>query len=102
VVAGEADLGILLCGTGIGMCAAANKVPGAVAALCSECYSAWAARSHNDANILCLGGRVIGPELAKQVVRAFLTAERDDGVRHVGRRAKVAALDCARREEGAQ
>ena len=100
VVGGEADFGILICGTGIGMCVAANKVPGAVAALCSECYSAWAARAHNDANILCLGGRVIGPELAKQVVRAFLAAERDDSGRHSARRAKVRALEGAAEGSG--
>jgi len=93
VVAGEADFGILLCGTGIGMCVAANKVPGAVAALCSEEFSARAAREHNDARILCLGGRVIGPELAKSVVRAFLTAQRDDGERLARRRLQIAELD---------
>ena len=93
VVAGQADLGILICGTGIGMCVAANKVPGAVAALCSEEFSARAAREHNDARILCLGGRVIGPELAKSIVRAFLSAQRDDGGRHVQRRQQIAELD---------
>jgi ribose 5-phosphate isomerase B len=101
VVRGEADLGILICGTGIGMCVAANKVPGAVAALCSEEFSARAARAHNDARILCLGGRVIGPELAKSVVRAFLSAERDDTGRHMQRRQQIAELDSQRGGETA-
>ena len=93
VAAGEADFGILVCGTGIGMSVAANKVPGAVAALCSECYSARAARAHNDANALCLGGRVVGAQLACDVVRAFLATAPEDAPRLVKRREQIRELD---------
>ena len=61
---GECDKGILICGTGIGISIAANKVPGIRAALCTDCFCAEATRLHNDANILCMGGRVVGPGLA--------------------------------------
>ncbi|MBU1239802.1 ribose 5-phosphate isomerase B [Myxococcota bacterium] len=69
----EGALGILLCGTGIGISIAANKIAGVRAALCSDEYSAAMARRHNNANVLCLGGRVIGPELAKSILHTFLT-----------------------------
>lgn len=87
VVAGESDWGILICGTGIGMSIAANKVPGARAALCMEPFSAGMARNHNDANILVLGARVTGPELLRAIIRAFAEAPftpGDDG-RHLRR-----------------
>lgn len=71
VVAGEYERGILICGTGIGMSMAANKVHGARCALCADTYSAEMTRAHNDANLLALGGRTIGPELAKRIVDAF-------------------------------
>lgn len=74
VAAGEADLGILVCGTGIGMSIAANKIHGVRAALCGDCYSAQKAREHNNANVICLGGRVLGTGLAEQIVDAFLNA----------------------------
>jgi ribose 5-phosphate isomerase B len=92
VVAGESDWGILICGTGIGMSIAANKVPGARAALCMEPFSAGMARNHNDANILVLGARVTGPELMYAIVRAFAAypfTPGDDG-RHARR---VAAME---------
>jgi ribose 5-phosphate isomerase B len=92
-VAGGSDpLGLLVCGTGIGMCIAANKVPGVRAALCHDPYSASAARGHNDANVLCLGGRVIGPELAKAVLKAFVEGKFEGG-RHQGRLDKIAAAE---------
>jgi ribose 5-phosphate isomerase B len=75
------DLGILICGTGIGMSLAANKVRGIRAAVCSEPYSARMAREHNDANILCFGARVVGSELAKMIVDAYLDS-RFEGGRH--------------------
>ena len=75
VVAGKYEKGILVCGTGIGMSIAANKVFGARCALCSDCFSAEMCRAHNDANLIALGGRVIGPELAKRMVDLFLTTE---------------------------
>ncbi len=81
VASGEAPLGLLVCGSGIGMSIAANKVAGVRAALCQEPYSAAMSRAHNDANVLCLGGRVIGPEMGKAVLRAFLDG-RFEGGRH--------------------
>lgn len=84
VAGGEADLGILICGTGIGMSMAASRVPGIRAALCTNVYMAKMARAHNDANVLCLGGRVIGPGLAEEIVRTFLTTAFEGG-RHARR-----------------
>lgn len=72
VVAGEVELGMLFCGTGLGISIAANKVKGARAAVVSEEFSARMARAHNDANILAMGGRVVGKDLAKSIVDAFL------------------------------
>jgi ribose 5-phosphate isomerase B len=73
------DRGILVCGTGIGMSISANKVPGVRAALCHDVYSAERARKSNDAQILTMGARVIGPELAKSIVSAWLKSEFEDG-----------------------
>ncbi|HNQ35686.1 MAG TPA: ribose 5-phosphate isomerase B [bacterium] len=73
VAEGKADFALLFCGTGLGMTIMANKVPG-IRAVNSQClYTAGLARSHNDANVLCLGGRVVGPDLAWEIVRTFLT-----------------------------
>lgn len=72
ITSGEAEKGILLCGTGIGMSMAANKVKGIRAAVCSDCFSARYTRLHNDANILCMGERVIGHGLALELVDIFL------------------------------
>ena len=72
VVSGKADLGIVICGTGIGISIAANKVPGASAALCNDLYTAIKSREHNNANILALGARVVGDGLAKEIVKAWL------------------------------
>lgn len=71
----EGDLGILICGTGIGISLAANKVPGIRAAVCSEPYSAKMTRAHNNANILAFGARVVGEDLAKMIVDAFINTE---------------------------
>ena len=79
IKAGEADLGILVCGTGIGMSMAANKIRGIRAALCSDCFSAKFTRAHNNANVMCLGARVIGPGLAKELVDIFLTTPFEGG-----------------------
>ncbi|MFA6694128.1 MAG: ribose 5-phosphate isomerase B [Bacillota bacterium] len=81
-------LGILICGTGIGMSIAANKVTGIRAALVADCYSAKMAREHNDSNILVLGGRVLGQGLALDIVDTFLKAEFTGG-RHSGRLKKI-------------
>ncbi len=89
---GRADLGVLMCGTGIGMAIAANKVSGVNAALCHDTYSARLARSHNAATIIAMGGRVIGPEVAKEVLAVFLQTQLSPEPRHRRRRAKVDAL----------
>ncbi len=86
LAAGEAERGILICGTGIGMSIAANRHPGVRAALCHDAYTAEMARRHNDANVLCLGGRVVGVGVALQIVDVFLEAEFEGG-RH-GRRVR--------------
>jgi ribose 5-phosphate isomerase B len=91
----DPPLGLLVCGTGVGMSITANKVRGVRAALCHDSYSAVAARAHNNANVLCMGGRVVGPELAKEVLRAFLVTPFDGG-RHQRRLDKIAK---AEREE---
>jgi ribose 5-phosphate isomerase B len=93
VAAGEAELGILACGTGIGMAVAANKVRGAYAANVSDTYSARMAREHNGANILTLGGRTIGPEVAREVLQAFVSAVVSPMIRHQRRRDKIAAIE---------
>ncbi|HIV39793.1 MAG TPA: ribose 5-phosphate isomerase B [Candidatus Blautia stercorigallinarum] len=79
---GECDKGILICGTGIGISIAANKMKGIRAALCTDCFSAEATRLHNDANILALGGRVVGPGLAVKIVDTFLNTEFSHEERH--------------------
>lgn len=84
VASGECELGILICGTGIGVSIAANKIKGIRAALCGDCFSAEFSRLHNDANILTLGARVIGTGLALKIVDTFLNTEFEGG-RH-GRR----------------
>ena len=89
VVAGEYDRGILICGTGIGMSMAANKVSGIRAALCGDCFSAEFTRRHNDANILTLGARVVGPGLALKIIDTFLDTPFEGG-RHARRIAKLA------------
>jgi ribose 5-phosphate isomerase B len=84
VVSGECDRGILICGTGIGMSIAANKIPGIRAALCGDCFSAEMTRRHNDANILALGARVVGSGLALKILEAFLNTPFEGG-RHARR-----------------
>ena len=89
VASGECELGVLICGTGIGISLAANRVPGIRAAVCSEPYSAQLTREHNNANIICFGARVVGEGTAMTIVDAFLSAEFQGG-RHAER---VAMLD---------
>ena len=89
VTSGEAEKGILLCGTGIGMCIAANKVHGIRAALCGDCFSAEATRLHNDTNVLCMGARVIGPELALKIADIWLGTEFSNEERHSRRIGKI-------------
>ena len=81
----ECKEGILVCGTGIGMSMAANKVKGIRAAVCGDCFSAQATKEHNNANVLCLGARVVGPGLALKIVDIFLETEFSNGERHIRR-----------------
>ena len=92
VAAKEFDFGILVCGTGIGIGIAANKVPGIRAALCSDTFSAHATRQHNNANILAMGERVVGPGLALDIVDTFLNSEFEGG-RHQNRIDKITAIE---------
>ena len=85
----EADKGILICGTGIGISIAANKVKGIRAALCHDCFSAQATREHNDANIVAMGARVIGPGLAVKIVDTFLNTPFSNDERHIRRIAQI-------------
>jgi ribose 5-phosphate isomerase B len=89
VASGEYERGILICGTGIGISIAANKVPGIRAALCTDCFMAEATRQHNDANILALGGRVVGEGLALKIVDTFLDTPFSNDERHIRRIAKI-------------
>ena len=82
VASGECDRGIIICGTGIGISITANKIPGIRAALCTDCFCAEATRLHNDANILALGGRVVGPGLALKIVDTFLDTPFSGDERH--------------------
>jgi ribose 5-phosphate isomerase B len=96
VVAGEADRGIVVCGSGVGASVAANKVRGIRAGLCHDTYSARQGVEHDDMNVLVLGGRVIGEALAGELVLAFVAARFSREERHVRRLGKVRALDEAR------
>lgn len=96
VTSGAADLGVIVCGSGIGISIAANKVPGVRCVVCTEPYSASMARRHNNANMVAMGARFVGPDMARAIVDAFLTAEFEGG-RHEGR---VALFD--RIESGEQ
>lgn len=89
VASGEAGLGVIVCGTGIGISIAANRIPGVRAAVCQDSTSARLAREHNDANVLALGARLIGPEVATDCIRAFLETPFSGGERHVRRIAKL-------------
>ena len=89
IISGEAEKGILICGTGIGISIAANKVKGIRCALCSDHFSAVATREHNDSNVLALGGRNIGPEVAKDIVNAWLSTEFSNDERHIRRINKI-------------
>lgn len=105
VRAHTADRGVLICGSGVGAGVAANKFPGIRAAVCHDTFSARQGVEDDDMNVLCLGARVIGRELAQELVSAFLTARFSGAERHVRRLKKVAALEencvkeCAERDE---
>ncbi len=89
IQSGQAERGILVCGSGVGACIAANKMKGVWASICHDTYSARQGVMHDDMNVLCLGGRVVGPELAKELVKSFLSARyigKDDGGERLARR----------------
>jgi len=98
ISAGKADRGVLVCGTGIGMAMAANKVPGVRAAACSDAFTARMSREHNDANILALGARITSREAAIEILEIWLGAEFAGG-RHARRVEKIVALDDMRERE---
>ena len=92
VSSGEVDRGILICGTGLGMSMVANKYPKVRAALCNDLFSAKMSRMHNDANVLVLGGRVIGKDLAAEIVKVWLTTP-FEGDRHLKRLQKIKKIE---------
>jgi ribose 5-phosphate isomerase B len=89
ILAKSAELGLLVCGTGVGMAISANRHAGVRAVVCSDTYTAKLSRSHNDANVLCIGERVVGSGLAWEIVTAFLAEPASTDERHVKRRAKI-------------
>jgi len=89
---GEVERGIVICGSGVGACVAANKLRGIRAGLCHDTYSAHQAVEHDNINVLCLGARVVGVEVAKELVQAFVRAQFSGEQRHVRRLAKVEAM----------
>jgi len=93
VLDGRAERGVLICGSGVGACVAANKIPGIRAAICHDSYSAHQGVEHDDMNVLVLGSRVIGSELAKDLVRNYLEAKFTQEERHVRRLEKVKAIE---------
>ena len=93
VQTGAAEIGILICGSGVGAAVAANKLRGIRAALCGDTYSAHQSREHDDCNVLCLGARVVGVELALDIVRSFVAAKFTGEERHRRRLAKVEAME---------
>lgn len=93
VAEGRADRGLLVCGSAVGVSVAANKVPGIRAGVCHDCYSAVQGVEHDDMNVLCLGERIIGIELARQLVRSFMEAEFSGEPRHRRRLEKIRAIE---------
>lgn len=93
ILAGQAERGILLCGSGVGISVAASKIPGIRAGVCHDTYSAHQGVEHDDMNVLCLGSRIIGPELAAELVQAFLAARFTHEERHVRRLGKIAEIE---------
>jgi RpiB/LacA/LacB family sugar-phosphate isomerase len=93
VLQGDSERGVLICGSGVGASVAANKIPGARAGLCHDTYSAHQGVEHDHMNVLVLGGRVIGEEMARELVRAFVNAKFSHEERHLRRLDKVAAIE---------
>lgn len=90
---GRAERGVLICGSGVGASVAANKLPGIRAAICHDTYSAHQGVEHDDMNVLVLGGRIVGPALAHELVRAYIAARYTGEARHARRLAKITALE---------
>jgi ribose 5-phosphate isomerase B len=90
---GDAERGVLVCGSGVGASVAASKIDGIRAAICHDVYSAHQGVEHDDMNVLCLGSEVVGPELAAELTRAFLTARFDGGERYVRRLEKIEEME---------
>jgi len=95
VQSGNAEIGILICGSGVGAAVAANKLKGVRAALCGDTYSAHQSREHDDCNVLCMGARVVGVELAMEIMRAFVAARFTGEERHLRRVKKVAEIEAS-------
>ncbi len=93
LLAGHVERGILVCGSGVGVSVAANKIPGIRASLCHDTYSAHQGVEHDDMNVLCIGARVIGPELATEIIRAFLSAHYAPQPRHRARVEKILQIE---------
>ena len=93
ILGGDAERGVLVCGSGVGASIAACKLPGIRAAICHDVYSAHQGVEHDDMNVLCLGSDVVGPELARDLIRAFLAARFDGGERYVRRLEKIEAME---------
>jgi len=93
ILSGQAERGVLLCGSGVGACIAANKIPGIYAGVCHDTYSAHQGVEHDAMNVLCLGARIIGPEVAKELVEAFLSAQFTAEERHLRRTGKVREIE---------
>jgi len=96
---GEAEIGILICGSGVGAAVAANKLKGIRAALCGDTYSGHQSREHDDCNVLCLGARVVGVELAMDIVRAFVAARFTGEERHRRRLEKIREIEAMTNEK---
>lgn len=93
IISGKAERGILVCGSGVGVCVAANKIPGIRAGLCHDTYSAHQGVEHDDMNVLCIGARIIGSALALEIVDAFLCAQYTPQERHRRRVDKLLAIE---------
>ena len=100
MASGQAERGVLICGSGVGACIAANKVPGVRACLCHDTYSAHQGVEHDDMNVLCLGARVVGVELARELVEVFLKARFTGEERHQRRLRKVLSIERRALQEG--
>lgn len=93
IVEGEAERAVTICGSGVGVCIAGNKIPGVYACLCHDTYSAAQGVEHDRMNMLCLGARVIGTELARCIVESFINAQASDDPRHVRRTSKIKHIE---------